>query len=82
MELIEELGLPRPDLIDTDAGTQLHYGDALTPDRSWRKQIGYAWKPDDIHRVLDDLPGFFLQEQQHQSEFKISYEIDPEQAPA
>ena len=23
MELIEELGLPRPDLIDTDAGTQL-----------------------------------------------------------
>jgi sucrose-phosphate synthase len=81
LELIEELGLPRPDLIDTDAGTQLHYGDALTPDRSWRKQIGYAWKPEEIHRVLDDLPGFFLQQQQHQSEFKISYEIDREQAP-
>jgi sucrose-phosphate synthase len=81
MELIEELGLPRPDVIDTDAGTQLHYGESLTPDQSWRKAIGYAWKPGDIHRVLDDLPGFHLQEAKHQSEFKISYEIDPEKSP-
>ncbi len=57
MALIEELGLPRPDLIDTDVGTQLHYGENLTPDRSWRKSIGYAWKPDEIRRVLDELPG-------------------------
>ena len=76
MALIEELGLPQPDLIDTDAGTQLHYGEALTPDRSWRKQIGYAWNPEDVRRALDDLPGLFLQDDEHQSEFKISYEID------
>ncbi len=82
MALIEELGLPRPDLIDTDAGTQLHYGDSLTPDRSWRKQIGYAWNPDEIHEVLDQLPGFFLQDDEKQSEFKISYEIDLAQAPS
>jgi sucrose-phosphate synthase len=81
MELIEELGLPRPDLIDTDAGTQLHYGESLTPDRSWRKQIGYAWSPEDIHRILDDVPGLFLQEAKHQSEFKISYELDAARAP-
>ena len=31
MEMIEELGLPKPDVIDTDAGTQLHYGESLTP---------------------------------------------------
>ena len=81
MALIEELGLPRPDLIDTDAGTQLHYGDKLTPDRSWRKSIGYAWNPEEIRRVLDPLPGFFLQEDSHQSEFKISYEVDKSLAP-
>ena len=57
MELIEELGLPRPDLIDTDVGTQLHYGENLTPDRSWRKQIGYAWKPDEVRKALKDVPG-------------------------
>ncbi|TWU41164.1 Mannosylfructose-phosphate synthase [Novipirellula aureliae] len=81
LELIGDLGLRRPDVIDTDAGTLLHYGDKLTPDRSWRKQIGYAWKPDAIHESLDHLPGFFLQDDTHQSEFKISYEIDTSLAP-
>ena len=76
MALIEEMGLPRPDLIDTDAGTQIHYGEKLTPDRSWRKSIGYAWQPDEIRKVLDNLPGFFPQSEENQSEFKISYEID------
>ncbi len=76
MALIEELGLPRPDLIDTDVGTQLHYGENLTPDRSWRKAIGYAWKPDEIREVLDELPGLFPQKEENQSEFKISYEVD------
>jgi sucrose-phosphate synthase len=80
-ELIEELGLPKPDLIDTDAGTQLHYGDSMTPDQSWRKAIGYAWRPDEVHRVLDELPGFFLQDEKNQSEFKISYVIDPKKSP-
>ena len=82
MELIEELGLPRPDLIDTDAGTQLHYGDSLAPDLSWRKQIGDAWCPEDVHATLDPLPGVFVQEAKHQSEFKISYEIDQKLAPS
>lgn len=82
LELIGDLGLPRPDVIDSDAGTLLHYGDKLTPDRSWRRQIGYAWKPYEIHAVLDELPGFYLQEDIHQSEFKISYEIDAKVAPS
>ncbi len=81
MALIEELGLPRPDLIDTDVGTQLHYGENLTPDRSWRKAIGYAWKPDEIRKVLDELPGLFPQEEENQSEFKISYEFDTSLSP-
>ena len=82
MELVEELGLPKPDLIDTDAGTQLHYGESLTADRSWRKQIGYAWKPDQIDALLGELPGLFRQPSENQSEFKISYEIDLEKSPS
>jgi len=81
MELIEKLGLPRPDLMDTDCGTQLHYGEKLTPDRSWRKQIDYAWKPEEVRKALDHLPGFFAQTEDKQSEFKVSYEIDPETSP-
>ena len=81
MALIEELRLPKPDLIDTDAGTKLHYGENLTPDVSWRKQIDYAWKPKEIRKVVDDLPGMFPQSEEHQSEFKISYEYDASLAP-
>ncbi|QDT89277.1 HAD-IIB family hydrolase [Gimesia algae] len=82
MELIKELGLPQPDLIDTDAGTQLHYGEKLTPDLSWRKSIDYAWKPQEIRDVLDLQPGFYPQIEEHQSEFKISYELDTSVSPS
>ena len=63
-------------------GPNLHYGETLAPDLSWRKQIGYAWCSEDIHATLDPLPGVFLQDEKHQSEFKISYEIDQELAPS
>lgn len=82
MELIEQLGLPQPDLLATDVGTQLHYGEGLTQDRSWRRQIGYAWKPDEVREVLKEVPGLLLQDSEHQSEFKISYELDTRVSPS
>lgn len=82
MQMIEHLGLPRPDVLDTDVGTQLHYGVNLTPDLSWRKQIGYAWKPIEIRALLDGQPGLFLQSEEKLSEFKISYELDAQLAPS
>ncbi|TWU47653.1 Mannosylfructose-phosphate synthase [Rubripirellula tenax] len=82
MELIEELNLPRPDVIDTDAGTQLHYGPTLTPDFSWRKQIGFAWQPAKIRELCATLPGFEIQPDVNQSEYKISYLLNTEIAPS
>ncbi len=81
MELIEELNLPTPDLLETAVGTELYYGEKLTPDRSWRKQISYNWKPQSIRELLDNQPGFFPQSDEEQSEFKISYEIDTQLTP-
>lgn len=81
MALIEKLGLPRPDLMDTDVGTQLHYGEGLTPDRSWRKSIGYAWQPNEIREVLATVPGLLPQSKKHQAQFKISYEVDTRVSP-
>ncbi|MCA9262414.1 MAG: HAD-IIB family hydrolase [Planctomycetales bacterium] len=80
-ELIEELKLPRPDILDTDCGTELHYGADWTSDLTWRKSIGYAWKREKIRQALDDLPGFYYQDEKQQSEYKISYEIDPKTSP-
>lgn len=78
---IEELGLPAPDVLDTAVGTELHYGEQLTPDRSWQKQIGYRWEPEKVRSVLDRLPGLYLQSAKELSEYKISYRIDSEVAP-
>ncbi len=80
-QLIEKLGLPAPDVLDTSVGTQLHYGEDLTTDRSWQKQIGYRWDPAGIRKLLDHQPGFFPQSKHEQSEFKISYKVDVTLAP-
>ena len=81
LAMIEELGLPYPDVLDSSCGTQLHYGEQLTADRSWRKQIAHQWRPDEIRSVLKQLPGCFIQSDAEQSEFKISYKLDLEIAP-
>ncbi len=81
MKLIEQFGLPRPDFIASSVGTELHYGEQLTPDRSWRQQISFQWEPDKIREVLGGVPGLFPQTEHEQSEFKVSYELDVEAAP-
>ena len=79
--MIEQLGLPAPDLLSTSVGTELHYGEDLTPDLSWQRQIAFQWKPEEVRKVLADVEGLFPQSDKEQSKFKISYKIDPEVAP-
>ena len=82
MSLITKLNLPRPDVLSAAVGTELYYGEGLTPDLSWRKQIKHHWQPKLVHEVLDSVPGLFLQTEKDQTEFKISYRIDPEDSPS
>jgi sucrose-phosphate synthase len=81
LKLIDKLGLPKPDVMDASCGTELYYGEKLTSDRSWRRQIAFQWKPKEIRALLDELPGFFPQDDGEQSEFKISYKLDISLAP-
>ncbi len=80
-QLVAKLGLPTPDVLDTSVGTQLHYGEDLVPDKSWQQQIGFRWNREAIESLLSDVTGLFLQAPEEQSEFKISYRIDPSIAP-
>ena len=82
LEVLQELELPAPDILVTSVGAEIHYGEALTNDRSWRRQIEYHWKPDDIRRALDELPGLYFQEPSAQERFKISYTRDAQEAPS
>jgi len=82
MELIEEMNLPRPDLICAGVGTELYYGENLTADRTWRKQIGLHWTPDDIRALFEGVDGVYVQKDFQQSEFKISFDLDKSVAPS
>jgi sucrose-phosphate synthase len=76
LKLVKELDLPTPDVFGTSVGTELYYGAGLTADRSWRRQIDYHWRPDEVQRVLESVEGLALQKAHEQSSFKISYVID------
>jgi sucrose-phosphate synthase len=81
-KLLGELDLPTPDVVISSAGTELHYGRSLSPDRSWNKHIRYQWQPGKVRAALAEVPGLHLQDEKDQSPTKISYQIDPEVSPS
>ncbi len=78
---IDEHALPRPDVIVAAVGTELYYGKQLSLDKAWHSQLSAHWKPVEVRKVLDQLPGLTLQDEHEQTEFKISYRLDPTKAP-
>jgi len=81
-KVLKENGVPTPDVFITAVGTEIHYGARLAPDAAWARALDYAWRPDEIRRVLRDLPGLRSQPQREQRRYKISYDVDPRRAPA
>ncbi len=81
LKVIKEWGIPRPDLLITSVGSELHYGTGLAEDGGWQRHIDYLWKPEELRAALDPLPGLKLQSRINQRRFKISYNVDPEIAP-
>lgn len=79
--LLEDMKFPRPDVLISSAGTEIHYGDSLIPDRSWHSKINFQWNRKSIKEVLDPVEGLFPQDKEEQSKWKLSYQLDPEIAP-
>lgn len=75
-------GIPQPDVLISSLGTEIYYAPNLTRDTAWTQHIDYLWKPKAVRRVLAELPGIELQDKSEQSPFKISYYIDPTEAPS
>lgn len=81
LEMIDQHGIPVPDVLITGTGTQLHYGDRLIRDRSWERQIHHRWEPRRVRKVLSSLDGLRLDDDQHQTPYRIRYWSDPETGP-
>lgn len=81
IEILKNSKVPKPDVFITAVGSEIYYGESLVGDRAWGHHLDYFWQPDMIKNVLRKLPGLTLQEETEQRRFKISYYIDPENAP-
>ena len=81
VRMIRELDIPPPEVLITSVGTEIYYGKNYTMDKSWQKHIDFRWEPERVREVLDSLPGCQRQADEEQSAFKVSYLLDPAEAP-
>ncbi|ADU67115.1 sucrose-phosphate synthase [Desulfurispirillum indicum S5] len=80
--VLQEWGVPTPDVFITAVGSEIHYGHSGRPEHSWSRHIDYRWNPTRIRQVLEEVPGIRLQADSEQRQFKISYLLDPTRAPS
>ncbi|MDH4281533.1 MAG: PfkB family carbohydrate kinase [Myxococcales bacterium] len=78
--LLERLEVRVPDVLITAAGTELHYGTRLLPDRSWERQIRYRWDRDEVDRVVSAIPGLH-RVAESETRYRFRYRLDPPHAP-
>jgi len=78
---LRQHGIPRPDVLITSLGTEIHYAPQLNRDEYWNEHIDYLWRPAAVRRVMSELPGLERQPRNEQNRFKVSYIYDTHHAP-
>ena len=81
LRLLRKHQIPEPDFLITSLGTKINLAPKLTDDTAWTQHVEKQWTPRLVRRVMRDMPGVSLREEDQQSEFKISYLYDPDTAP-
>ena len=82
LAVMKKSPLPSPDFLITGLGTEIYYTNQLLLDKQWMQHIDHLWSPSSIWPLIEQLPGLRLQENRHQSRYKISYYYDQELAPS
>lgn len=80
-QVLQSWEVPAPDLWITSVGSEIHYGERQQVDSSWSRHINYRWQPEQVRAAMAELPGLQLQTAEQQRPHKVSYWVDPEQAP-
>lgn len=81
IEVLRQSRVPLPDVLITAVGSEIHYGPEIRPDSGWRRHIQHLWRRDAVASLFTGLPGLTLQSDDQQSEFKLSFNADPDTAP-
>ena len=78
LTVLERWNVPRPDVLITAVGSEIHYGRPdLVRDLNWRRTIDHRWDTLSLRECLADVPGIRLQPERDQRELKLSYFVDP-----
>lgn len=81
LNVLEEYGIPMPDILVCSVGTEIYYGQSLVMDKRWQQHIDYWWDPDGIRKALNGVKGITLQEAENQMPYKLCFYYDPEVGP-
>ena len=82
LRLLKRHGIPLPDVLIVGMGSELYYGPQLVGDIAWADHIDHQWYRKALRRIFDELPGLEMQPKSEQLRFKLSYFIDPNEAPS
>ncbi|MCL5060731.1 MAG: HAD-IIB family hydrolase [Candidatus Thermoplasmatota archaeon] len=82
LEVLRQARVPQPDVLITAVGSEIHYGPEVRPDSGWQRHVQHLWRRDALAALFDGLPGLTLQSDDQQSEFKLSFMVDPLAAPS
>ena len=79
LEVLEEWGVPTPDVTITAVGAEIHYGPDHVPDDLWSRHLDYRWRPEAIRDRLLEVAGdrLTVQAESEQRRHKISFDVEP-----
>ncbi|MFQ6370888.1 HAD-IIB family hydrolase [Shewanella sp. YIC-542] len=79
LKLLKKYRIPKPDILISSLGSQIHYGRELEISTDWEDHVDHDWNPRALRRILRRIDGLTMQEDSEQSKFKLSYHISPAQ---
>lgn len=82
VKILKKWQVPIPDVLITSVGSEIHYWPSQRLDKGWSHHIGHQWRRDALAEFLKDIPGLELQAVENQRDFKLSYNVTPEQMPS
>ena len=77
LKVLKKYRIPKPDILISSLGSQIHYGRELELSTDWEEHVDHDWNPRAIRRILRKVEGLTLQDESEQSKFKISFHVAP-----
>jgi sucrose-phosphate synthase len=76
-EVIERLDMPRPAVLISGLGSEIHYGwQTPVKDEVWERQARHRWNRDGVLDAIADLPSLTMQPEDRQHRLKVSMMLE------